>query len=210
MQKIIPAILTNDPEDLRAKLEILKGHTEWVQIDIMDGKFVENTSVSILALEQACKDFQVEIHLMVMKPGQYLADCAAIGAKRVLFHFEGSEQPKTVLRKMGKYPFEKGIAASPPTHVSELEYYVGEADSILILGVNPGFQGQEFISSMLEKIKEVRNYSSEILIGVDGGVKEENIHEIFMARVDYVVVGSGIFATPDPLATFRKLEGMVQ
>ncbi|MDP2664862.1 MAG: ribulose-phosphate 3-epimerase, partial [bacterium] len=83
MQKVIPAILTSDPKELKEKLELFKGKSQWMHIDIMDGKFVQNTSVSLFALEDAHELFNLEIHLMVRNPGAYLEDCKEIGAKKV-------------------------------------------------------------------------------------------------------------------------------
>lgn len=210
MQKIVPAILTKDVEDLQAKLKVLQGLTEWVQIDIMDGKFVPNTSIAITELADASAAFSFEIHLMVKNPEQYLADCKAVGAKRVIFHLEGAQNPREVLEKMEGYGFEKGIALNPETSVDVLSALKGRFDSVLFLTVIPGAQGHEFIPSVLEKVKRARELFSEIRIGVDGGVKEGNIREVLESGVDYAVIGSGIWKTDNPKETLLRLQSMVQ
>src|SRR3989338_6300357 len=93
MQKIIPAILTQDPADLRQKLELFQGHTKWMHIDIMDGTLVPGRTVNLFELGEASKFFNLEIHLMVADPFKYFEDCSSIGAKRVIFHRE-AEQAK--------------------------------------------------------------------------------------------------------------------
>jgi len=214
MQKVIPAILTADSADLAKKLEMLRELCKWVQIDIMDGKFVQNVSVNLFELGEVSQFFDLEIHLMVEHPEKYLEDCKAIGARRVIFHVEASENPARVLEDMEKYDFQKGIALNPSTPAEDVSRLVSRLDSILLLTVNPGFQGQEFIASALQKIEHLRDLpvgrqGSSILIGVDGGVREENIRKVFKAGADYVAVGSGIWKTENPAASFKELQEMV-
>ena len=209
MQKIIPAILTADSADLEKKLAMLKNHTSWVQIDIMDGKFVSNTSVNLFELGEASQFFNLEIHLMVVNPEKYFEDCAAMGAKRVIFHLEGTKDPNRVVREMMKHPFQRGIAINPSTLARELKPYLSTVDSALVLSVTPGFQGQEFLPLALEKINEIKLFSRDIQVGVDGGINESNIREAFQAGADYVAVGSGIWQAEDPIAALQHLEEVV-
>src|SRR3989344_9690403 len=132
MQKVVPAILTADPVELIEGLRVLKGEASWVQIDIMDGKFVPNTSVNLFELGEAAQFFNLEIHLMVEHPEKYLEDCSGIGAKRVIFHAEAVDSPEVVLQKMEEYGFQKEIAVNPPTPALKLASYIekpGLADS---------------------------------------------------------------------------------
>ena len=206
MQKIIPAILTSDPAELLEGLRVLKGEASWVQIDIMDGKFVPNTSVNVFELGEACQFFNLEIHLMVENPEKYLEDCKGIGAKRVIFHLEATDDPEAVLRKMEEYGFQKAIALNPATPVSKLAPYIEKLDAILLMSVNPGFQAQEFIPDVLKKIPEIRRLKQDILIGLDGGVNTENIKGVFEAGADYACVGSAVMKSADPVAALRHLE----
>jgi ribulose-phosphate 3-epimerase len=209
MQKVVPAILTKDPAQLQRQLQLLKEHTKWVHIDIMDGKFVPAVSINLAELGEASQFFNLEIHLMVKDPENYLEDCSGIGAKRVIFHVEASESPDTVLEEMQKYAFQKGIALSPSTSVESVKHLVSNIDSVLLLSVVPGAQGQAFIPSVLDKISPVRSQASNILIGLDGGVAESNIKDIFASGADYVAVGSAIWKDKDQIAAFRNLEKMV-
>lgn len=210
MQKVVPAILTGDPAELKEKLTLLKDHTNWVQIDIMDGKFVPNTSVNLFELGEACQFFNLEIHLMVENPEKYLEDCKGIGAKRVIFHLEASDDPEAVLQKMEEWGFQKAIALNPATPVSQLALYIEKHDAVLLMSVNPGFQAQEFLVDVLKKIPEIRRLRSDILIGLDGGINETNIAQVFQAGADYVCVGSAIMKAEDPVAALRHLEKTVR
>lgn len=210
MQKIIPAILASDPADLKEKLGMLKGHTNWLHIDIMDGKFVQNVSVNLFELGEAYQFFNLEIHLMVQDPLYYFEDCDAVGAKRVIFHWDAAKDVENVLEESKKHHFHAGIALNPqigPEVVGSVKTIV---DSFLIMSVIPGAQGQEFIPQVLEKIPTVRKLFPRLLIGVDGGVNEGNISRVFAKGADYVAVGSGIFNTSNPLEALRKLEAMVK
>lgn len=210
MQRVIPAILTADPAELREGLETLKEQTKWAHIDIMDGAFVSNTSVSLFQLGEASQFFHMEIHLMVENPEKYFEDCKAAGAKRVIFHLEAAEEPEAVLKKMEECGFQKEIALNPSTPVSKIAPYLEKLDAVLVMGVNPGFQGQEFIADVLEKIPEVRQLKQDILIGLDGGINAENIKSAFEAGADYVCAGSAVMKSPDPAAALKALEEMLE
>jgi len=200
MQKVVPAILTVDPAVLKEQLGVLKGHSNWVHIDIMDGKFVSNTSISLFELREAAQFFNLEIHLMVADPKKYFEDCAAISAKRVIYHWEAMHDVS------GEYPFQRGIAFNPDTAIPSLEK---KPDSILVMSVHPGFQGQEFVSAALEKAKEAKGISPQILVGMDGAIGEENIKSVFGAGIDYVTIGSRIWNTEKPIAALEQFEEMV-
>jgi len=209
MQRIIPAILTADPAELREGLKTLKGHTNWVHVDIMDGKFVANTSVNLFELGEASQFFNIEIHLMVESPEKYFEDCKGIGAKRVIFHLEAAENPAGVLQKMEEHGFQKGVALNPPTPVSKLAPYVAQLDAVLVMSVNPGFQQQEFISDVLSKVSEIRRLKQDILVGIDGGINEQTIKQAFGAGVDYACAGSAVMKTSDPVVALKHLQELI-
>lgn len=210
MQKVIPAILTSDPEDLRAKLRLFKGKSECMHIDIMDGKFVPNVSVSVRDLTEFLQDFLFEIHLMVQNPQAELADCRAVRAARIIIHQEAGGGIEKALREVKAFGLQAGIALNPSTPVDTLGPYARDIAFVLVMGVNPGLQGQEFMPSVLEKILVIKKDFPHLLVGVDGGVGEKNISQILAAGVDYTVVGSKIFDTQDPKEAFRKFKEMVQ
>lgn len=210
MQKVIPAILTNDAKKLQEQLEVLKNQSHWVHIDIMDGKFVPAVSINLVELKEASQFFNLEIHLMVKEPEEYLEDCNAIGAKRVYFHLESAKDPVAVLLAMERYQFERGIAINPETTVEKLTPYAKNIDSVLLLSIVPGAQGSMFIPEVTEKILEIKSLNEKLLVGVDGGIEKENIQDIFTKGVDYVVSGSAVWKAKDPIVSLRELEGMAR
>ena len=209
MQKVVPAILTADPDELKTQLDTLRNNTRWVQIDVMDGKFVPNVSVNISQLQEAYQFFNLSIHLMVQNPENYLEDCNAAGAKRVYFHLEGTENVEQVLSLMEKYPFRRGIALNPETDVEKLASVAKNIDAVLLLSVVPGAQGHEFILPVTEKVQQARALNENLVVAMDGGIEKNNIEQVFQAGVDYVAVGSGIWKTEDPISSLRELQEMV-
>lgn len=209
MQKVIPAILTADSEDLKEKLSAFRGISEWMHIDIMDGEFVPNVSVGIQELKEFARDFCFEIHLMVQNPANYVEDCKAIGAGRIIIHQEAAGAIEKALKKMKVDDLKAGIALNPLTSVDVITPFASNVICALIMGVRPGVQGQEFMPSVLEKIAMIKKDFPHLKIGVDGGVGEANIFQIFQAGAEYAVVGSGIIRSQDPIAVFRKLQEMI-
>lgn len=212
MQKVIPAILTQDPADLKEKLEMLKGHTNWVHIDIMDGSFVPGRTVNLFELGEASEFFNLEIHLMVEAPFKYFEDCKEVGAKRVVFHAEAVENIPAFLEKAKSFEFQKSVALGPnlaKLSLEKLSLAKFGLSGVLLMGIEPGAQGREFISSVLEKIQDVRGRTSYV-VGVDGGVRKGNIKEVFRAGADYAVVGSEIVQAEHPIEVLKSLEEMVQ
>lgn len=204
MKKIIPAILTDNLEDLQAKVKLVEGFAEWIQIDFMDGQFVDNDSVSVLTLTEVQTKAKLEAHLMVEKPENYFADCAEAGIKRVIFHIEACRDIENILKKAARYDFEIGVAVNPETPIGMLTPILDKIDLVLFLGVNPGWQGQDFIPEVIDKIKELRPIAKDKILEVDGGVKLDNVAELSRAGIDYFVVGSGLLKSDDIQKTYRE------
>ena len=210
MQKIIPAILTSDPADLRQKLEVFRGHTNWLHIDIMDGTFVPGKTVNLFELGEASAFFNLEIHLMVEDPFKYFEDCRSIGAKRVIFHREAIKKEEPMLSAFGSDGFQKGIAFGKETSLELISSYGKKISSVLFMGIEPGVQGRPFDEKVLPKVKKAKGMYPDFLLGVDGGIGKENIQSVFASGADYAVVGSDIMRAADPLSAFKSLEEMVQ
>ena len=216
-KEIIPAILTNNLNDFKNKLKQVKNLTDWLQVDIMDGKFVNNTSIKLTDLEKIKIPFNLEIHLMVFNPEKYFQNCQKLKAKRVIFHFEAVKNPSKILKEMEKYSFEKGIAINPDTEVEKIKPYLKNFDLVLLLGVKPGFQGQKFNPIVLKKIKQLKPPhqkfgvgAKKIKIGVDGGVKLSNIGKIAQAGADNLVVGSYLLQSKNINLTFKRLKNKIR
>lgn len=210
MQKVIPAILTSDPADLREKLEMFKGHTHWVHIDIMDGTFVPARTVNLFEFGEASEFFNLEIHLMVENPFKYFEDCSGIGAKRVIFHREAIRTEEPMLSMLDSHAFQKGIALNKETSLETVSAYTQKVSSILFMGIVPGAQGRPFDTAVLSKVKKVKELHPNLLCGVDGGIGKENIQSVFSSGADYIVVGSEIVQAKNPLEVLKSLEEMVQ
>ncbi|MDA2922798.1 ribulose-phosphate 3-epimerase [Patescibacteria group bacterium AH-259-L07] len=206
MKKIIPAILTDDVNDLKDKLGKVHGLTDWVQIDIMDGRFVNNTSVELKDLAQISTDFNFEAHLMVLETEKYLQSAQETNIKRVIFHVEAADNVDGIIEKIRTYGFEIGIALNPETDLENVLPYKDVVDVILFLGVKPGFGGQDFMPSVIDKIKQLREIDSNILIEVDGGVKLDNISVLNSVGANYFVIGTGLFSAPDIKERFNQLQ----
>lgn len=204
MIEIIPAILTDSPDDLKNKLIQLKGLTDWVQIDIMDGKFTDNVSIQIEDLGRMHPRFNLEIHLMVLNPEKYFGECQKAKAKRVIFHFETVQNLKRTLEKARRFNFQIGIALNPETPILKVKNYLNQIDSALLLTVHPGFQGQKFIPQVLDKIRKLKEISPKIKIGVDGGINVFNVKKAAEAGADYLIVGSGLWKSKNIKKSFAK------
>jgi len=205
-KKIIPAILTDSPADLKNKLTQLNGLTNWVHIDIMDGKFVNNVTITLKDLARMQTNFQIEAHLMVFKPEKYFPDCKKANIKRTIFHFEATDNTERVFQEMKRFHFQQGLALSPETPIEKINTYLGYIDLVLLMGVHPGFSGQKFVSKVLKKITELKQEALRIKIGVDGGIKLSNIQKIAQAGADHCIVNSALFDNKNIKEAFDQLQ----
>ena len=211
MEKIIPAILTTDIADLQHKLEKIRGFADWVQIDIMDGKFVNNISIVLEEISQIeiSKDFSLEAHLMVLNPKTYFLQCQKNGIKRVIFHIEAADNVRDVLSEAAKFDFQIGIALNPKTPVQKITPYADSMDVVVLMSVNPGLQGQKFIPETLDKIRELKKLVPHMKIEVDGGINLDNIKKVSDTGGDYLVVGSGLFNADNIQERFKELQSKI-
>ncbi len=204
--RIIPAILTDDPQTLEKLVGQAESFTDFAQFDVMDGDFVPSRSVSCAQIAALKITIKWEAHLMVRRPADCLADFKKAGARKIVFHFEADPAPEKVISKIKSLGMKAGLAVNPETPVDAFAPLVTDVDSVLFLSVNPGFYGAKFIPEVLEKIVAFRKLYPEMETGIDGGVKESNIGEIARTGVDVIYVGSAIFLQPDPAAAYRRLK----
>lgn len=212
---IIPAVLPKTISELENSLKKIKSFSEFVQVDIADGIFVENKTVDlkeIVSQKNYFKDFFLEIHLMVKNSVDYFLDCQKIGVQRVIFHYEAFDNTKDLLETINqgkKFDFEIGIAINPSTSIDDLEILKDKINFFLFMSVNPGKQGQQFIPEVLEKIKKFREKYPEKKIEIDGGINNSNIIKVVKAGVDYLVVGSFIIKDKKPKEKFFSLQKLI-
>lgn len=207
--KIIPTILTEDSDEALVQIEALRGVSDWLQIDVMDGTMTDDLTFDLYDLVGELDDFNVEVHLMVDNPEEYFDACETIGADRVYFHSEVVESPSFVLEKMEHHAFERGIVLSPQTDVDSIIPYIDDVQAVQIMTVIPGKQGQAFMPDMLDKVEEVKGDYHDKWVSIDGGVNENNLDEVIGAGADAAGVGSAIMAAKDVRKAFESLVKIV-
>lgn len=205
MMKIIPAILTDKPEELRKMIEQAEDFCDLAQIDIMDGKFVPSRSILAEDLAKVKTKLKLEVHLMVDEPSKYLGPFKEAGASRIVFHYESKENPSEVITKIRDLGLEAGLAINPPTQISDVERFLKDISVLLLLSVDPGFYGSKFIPTVCDKARALKDIKGSLSVAMDGGIKLDNILLIRDAGVDVACVGSGIFGRPDPKQNYQRL-----
>jgi ribulose-phosphate 3-epimerase len=207
--RIVPAILANDAATLEKLVRVTETFTDFAQVDIMDGKFVPSHSVSYRDIAALQPRFNWEAHLMVQHPEDYLEGFKQAGAQKIIFHFEAKTEPEKTISLIKKLGMQAGLAVNPKTNIADFAPLVKKVGSVLFLSVEPGFYGAEFIPAVLDKIVNFRKAYPKMEIGIDGGVKEDNIKKIIRTGVDVICVGSAIFNRPDPISTYFRMRKMV-
>lgn len=195
--QIIPAILaTTEPEyaEKLRKIEV-SGEFEggWVQIDLMDNKFVQNTSIGPEVIAKYPTKLQLEAQLMVDYPENWIDDLIKVGIKRIIFPIEDKGGIAERISHIKNHGLQVGLSLNPQTPVAKLRPFVDKIDVILLMSVHPGFGGQEFILKTLEKVKQASRLRLEginFLIEVDGGINEKVAADLIEAGADNLVVGS--------------------
>jgi ribulose-phosphate 3-epimerase len=207
--KVIPAILTDSPQELETMLRLAESFADWVQIDIMDGNFVPSRSITAADLARVNTTLKLEIHLMVQNPESCFLDFHRAGAAKIIFHCEATSSPQQALHQLRELGLQAGIALNPETPVSAILPLAPSVDSVLFLSVNPGFYGSKFIPEVLDKIDAFRKLQPGVKTGIDGGIKRDNILEVASHGVDFLCVGSAIFKEPDPQRSFQQLQELL-
>ncbi|MFH1003464.1 MAG: ribulose-phosphate 3-epimerase [Chloroflexota bacterium] len=207
---VVPAILTDDPAALETMLRQAETFTDWVQLDIMDGRFVPSRSIGHQHLAKLSLKLRWEAHLMVEHPEDQMAGFKAAGAERVVFHYEATPSPDEVIARARGLGLAVGLAVNPETPVAAVLPLADAVDSVLFLSVHPGYYGRDFIPEVLDKVTEFRRLRPDVEIGIDGGIKEGNIARIARTGVDAICVGSAVFAQPDPGQSYRHLTAVAR
>lgn len=208
--KVVPAILTEDPKALKNMVRQAERFADYVQLDIMDGRFVPSRSITYQDLIALSIKVSWEAHLMVEQPEDYLESLMKAGAQKVLFHYESTSSPQTVISRARELGLEIGLAVNPETDVPTILQLVNEVDSVLFLTVHPGFYGSQFIPQVLNKVVKLRRIRPSIEIGADGGIKENNIVQVARVGVDVIYIGSAIFLQSQPAEKYRNLVALVR
>ena len=214
---IAPSILSADfarlGEDVKA---VLDAGADIVHFDVMDNHFVPNLTIGPLICE-ALRNYGIEapidVHLMVEPVDRIIPDFAQAGATYITFHPEASRHIDRSLALIREQGCRSGLVFNPATPLDCLEYVIDKVDMVLLMSVNPGFGGQKFIPSALDKLRQARKIIDdsglEIRLEIDGGVKVDNIGEIAAAGADTFVAGSAIFGSDDYAATIAAMKANI-
>jgi ribulose-phosphate 3-epimerase len=208
--RTVPAILTDDTKTLENMVRQTETFTSYAQFDIMDGQFVPSRSITCAQIARLKTKLTWEAHLMVLHPETYVEDFKRAGAQKIVFHYEATSLPKDIIQQVKNLGMKVGLAINPETPISTISPFVNELDGVLFLSVNPGFYGAKFIPEVLDKIADFRSLHPNLEIGIDGGIKEDNIAEIARTGVDVICIGSAIFQQSEPGESYRRLTTLAQ
>jgi len=212
MRNISPSLLSADFTKLAEQVNELEvAGVSRLHLDIMDGHFVPNLSFGPFIINQINEitNLHLETHLMITEPNRYFDDYIKAGSDTLIFHYEASLNIENDLKYIQSKGVKSGIAINPDTKIEGLVKYLDYLDYILIMSVFPGFSGQSFIESTLEKMKTLSEICKEksILIGVDGGVNLSTIDKVYESGADITIVGSGLFKADNIQLRYNELMG---
>ena len=210
---VSPSLLAADFTNLQREIEMInQSEADWLHLDIMDGMFVPNISFGfpvIEAVASICKK-PLDVHYMVEQPEKYVERTAKLGAMMMNVHYEACLHLHRTVDEIHKKGMKAGVTLNPSTPVIMLEDIIADLDMVLLMSVNPGFGGQQFITNTLSKVQRLKELiaksNSKALIEVDGGVQHETAPLLVQAGVDVVVSGSFIFKADDPYEATRYLK----
>jgi ribulose-phosphate 3-epimerase len=216
--EIAPSILSADFAHLAREIEkVESAGADLIHLDVMDGSFVPNITIGppVVASIRRITSLPLDAHLMIDKPERYLDDFIKAGVNWLSVHVEADVHLDRTLQYLKENGIRAGVAINPGTSLSSLEEALSVADYILIMTVNPGFGGQEFIPSMLKKVRRLResivsgNY--RIRIEVDGGIGPNNLHDVLTAGAEIIVAGSAIFSSQrDASEAVQEMKGIAE
>ena len=211
--QITPSVLSADLSRLADEVARIPS-ADWVHVDVMDGHFVPNLTLGVPVVEGLAKNTRtpIDVHLMIEDPDRWAPAYAEAGAGSVTFHAEAAAAPVRLARELRARGARASMALKPATPVESYADVLGELDMLLLMTVEPGFGGQEFLDLCLPKIRRARELISaaglEVWLQVDGGVSPETIERCAEAGADVFVAGSAVYSAEDPDAMVEQLRGL--
>ncbi|MBO7083398.1 MAG: ribulose-phosphate 3-epimerase [Bacteroidales bacterium] len=215
MEKMIaPSLLSADFLNLGRDIEMVnRSEADWFHCDIMDGRFVPNISFGIPVVQAISRmaEKPLDVHLMIVEPEKYFEAFAKAGADILTFHYEACNHIHRAVQQIKALGMKAGVVLNPHTPVNVLEDILGDLDLVLLMSVNPGFGGQQFIERTFGKIRRLKamieDQGLDTLIEVDGGVNLQNAAALYEAGADILVAGNAVFKSENPLETIASLRG---
>jgi ribulose-phosphate 3-epimerase len=212
MPEILPSILAADFARLGEQIALVeRGGATMLHVDVMDGHFVSNLTLGppVVASIRKVTRLTLDVHLMITDPDKYAPIFIEAGADQIIVHQEACKHLDGTLREIQRAGARAGVVINPATPVAAIEEVLGLADYVLVMSVNPGFGGQQFIPYTLDKVRRLdalrRDRRLSFAIEIDGGITKENVGDAVRAGCDWIVTGSSVFHTPDPTAAMVEL-----
>ena len=213
MNLIAPSLLSADFLRLEDDIEMVnRSEADWFHCDVMDGRFVPNISFAIPVVQAIKKKARkpLDVHLMIVEPEKYFEAFAKAGADDITFHYDACTHIHRAVQQIKALGVKAGVALNTHTPVAVLEDILSDLDLVLLMSVNPGFGGQQFIGRTYEKVKKLRlmieEQNATALIEVDGGVNTQNAKALFDAGADVLVAGNAVFKSENPIETIHQLK----
>ena len=216
MKRIAPSILSADFTRLGEEIKAVEdAGADWIHVDVMDGHFVPNITMGPIIVEAArqATKLPLDVHLMIENPDRFISDFISAGADLISVQAETCTHMNRTVQLIKESGAKAGVALNPATPIQAVQWVLKDIDFVLIMSVNPGFGGQQFISNSLEKIRELKKLiqSSDlsVLIQVDGGVNKGTIKDVSLAGADVFVAGSAVFGSDDYKETIRTFRSLI-